>query len=143
MATTHGMCQTREYFSWVAMKQRCTNRNHNSYHNYGGRGIRICKRWRLFELFYKDMGNRPDGHSLDRINNNGNYNKLNCKWSSRMEQNSNKRIQKRNRSGMAGITRRNDIWRVEIRINNKHKYLGRTADLFEAFCIRKSAENKL
>ena len=137
------MCQTREYKSWISMNQRCRNKGHVSYHNYGARGIFICKRWKSFVSFYKDMGDRPIGYSLDRIDNEGNYNPQNCKWSSRDEQNNNKRIQKRNRSGMAGITKWKGKWRVEIRANNKCTYLGRTSDLFEAFCIRKSGENRL
>lgn len=87
----HGMRHTRSYKSWQGMKSRCLNKSVSSYKDYGGRGIKICKKWMKFENFYKDMGNRPNGTSLDRINNNKGYYKKNCKWSTPEEQNINKR----------------------------------------------------
>ena len=85
------MYGTRIYKSWAAMKERCLNSNCKSYKNYGGRGIIICFKWLKFEDFYRDMGDRPKGKSLDRIDNNGNYCKENCKWSTRKEQQNNMR----------------------------------------------------
>lgn len=79
------------YASWSNMKDRCRNPNNISFKNYGGRGINYCVRWEKFANFLEDMGYRPEGLSLDRINNNGNYCKENCKWSTRQEQNNNKR----------------------------------------------------
>ncbi len=80
------------YTSWRGIKSRCTNPNAKGYHNYGGRGITICKRWRSFENFLKDMGDRPSRkHSLDRKNNSKGYFKANCQWSTRDEQAANKR----------------------------------------------------
>lgn len=80
------------YATWTSMRHRCHNPKRNGYQNYGGRGITVCARWRdSFHNFLTDMGERPSRkHSLDRINNNGNYKKSNCKWSSRAEQNNNK-----------------------------------------------------
>lgn len=75
------------YMSWSGMIQRCTNPHYNEYEYYGGRGIVVCERWRKFSNFLKDMGNPPtDKHSIDRINNSGDYCKSNCCWSTPKEQ---------------------------------------------------------
>lgn len=85
--------QTCEYHAWEAMKQRCSNPNYAFYHNYGGRGIAVCDRWlHCFENFLADMGPRPDGRqSLDRVNNDGNYEPGNCRWATWSEQMHNRR----------------------------------------------------
>jgi hypothetical protein len=70
---------------------RCTNPNHASFKNYGGRGIQVCERWRTFDNFKSDMGPRPESGMLDRENNDGNYEPNNCRWATRKEQNSNRR----------------------------------------------------
>jgi hypothetical protein len=89
---THGKHGTPEYNAWKNMKKRCLNPSHKSYPNYGGRGIKVCNRWLEFKNFYKDMGERTSSiHSLDRINNDGDYEPLNCRWGTRQEQNNNKR----------------------------------------------------
>lgn len=84
-----------EYKSWDAMTQRTSNPNFIDYKNYGGRGIAVCERWRKFENFLADMGARPDGMSLDRINNDGNYEPGNCRWATRMQQRQNARPMRR------------------------------------------------
>lgn len=89
--TTHGMKGTKIYNIWSGMKARCNNKKCNKYKYYGGRGISICSEWDSFTTFYKDMGDKPKGMSLDRINNNGNYEPSNCKWSTSSEQQHNMR----------------------------------------------------
>lgn len=83
--------ETREYSTWSNMRNRCLNRNASKYPIYGGRGIQICDRWGLFENFLADMGERPEGMTLDRIDVNGNYEPGNCRWATVSQQNSNKR----------------------------------------------------
>jgi hypothetical protein len=82
-----------EYYSWRSMKLRCYYKSGKDYHQYGGRGIKVCLRWRKsFSNFLEDMGKRPSAdHTLDRINSNGNYTLKNCKWSTRKEQSNNRR----------------------------------------------------
>jgi hypothetical protein len=88
----HGMSHTSIHAIWATMIQRCYDKNCSNYSRYGERGIKICDRWRYsFINFYKDMGNKPKGKTLGRINNNGNYEKSNCRWENLEEQNNNKR----------------------------------------------------
>jgi len=89
--TSHGMSYTPEYRVWTNMKARCQDPNHQAYGNYGGRGISVCARWQFFEHFIIDMGPRHPGTTLERIDNNGNYELSNCCWATRSQQNSNKR----------------------------------------------------
>ena len=90
---THGLSKTREYETWCHMIQRCEDPRQPGYKHWGGRGITICDRWRNdFEAFLADMGHRPSAkHSLDRINNDGNYEPSNCRWATRHEQARNQR----------------------------------------------------
>jgi hypothetical protein len=85
------MTGTPTYHSWLNMKRRCLDPNHEHYPNYGGRGITFCERWKLFENFLADMGVRPEGMTLGRIKNSKGYYPLNCEWQTRQEQHSNKR----------------------------------------------------
>lgn len=90
--TKHGMRRTVEYSCWDNMKARCYNTKNTRYKDWGGRGIRVCDRWlESFAHFYEDMGDRPKGKSIDRIDNDGNYEPTNCKWSTPQEQALNKR----------------------------------------------------
>jgi hypothetical protein len=91
-ARTHGKTNTLAYVSWLGIIKRCYNPNEPAYKNYGGRGITVCEEWKnSFENFLHDMGPRPLGISIERIDNNGNYNKNNCVWASRKTQNRNSR----------------------------------------------------
>jgi hypothetical protein len=90
LLTTHGKSRSRAYKAWAGMKDRCYNKNNQYFHVYGGAGISVCERWLTgFDMFYQDMGDPPDGMSIDRINNKGNYEPSNCKWSSGSEQSRN------------------------------------------------------
>jgi hypothetical protein len=92
---THGMKSTSIWVIWTGIKSRCLNSNNRAYKNYGDRGITICDRWKSFELFYEDMGNRPDGLQIDRINNDGPYSKENCRWVTPKENCNNRRNSER------------------------------------------------
>lgn len=89
--TKHGMSGTSTHSIWNQMKRRCYKKNHPEYFRYGARGIRVCEEWHDFKNFYRDMGTRPKNRSLDRIDNNGNYSKSNCRWATIKQQNDNKR----------------------------------------------------
>lgn len=84
-------CVTRTYKSWCAMIQRCHNKNRDVYPLYGGRGIQVCDRWRDYSNFLADMGERPEGATLDRIDNNGDYTPQNCRWADHKTQTRNSR----------------------------------------------------
>ena len=84
--TTHGMSKTTEHSIWRNLKYRCNNKNSPQYAHYGARGISVCKKWNdSFEAFFKDMGLRPNGKELDRIDNEKGYSKENCRWATPSE----------------------------------------------------------
>ena len=88
---THGLSRTPEYRAWKSMMGRCYNSKDAAYPRYGGRGIVVCKRWHTFENFLADMKKRPTGLSLDRLNNDGNYEPSNCEWRTEEKQQNNRR----------------------------------------------------
>lgn len=87
----HGKSYTAEYSVWLGMRERCNNKMNPSYKRYGGRGISVCPEWDSFEVFLHDMGKRPTAsHSIERINNDGNYEASNCKWATKYDQANNR-----------------------------------------------------
>jgi len=89
---THGLYRTPTYYTWRAIISRCTDPKARNYPYYGGRGITLCDRWRQsFKAFHEDVGTRPDGMTLDRIDVNGNYEPGNVRWATKIEQEANKR----------------------------------------------------
>lgn len=108
--------QSPTYISWSSMKQRCDNPASIAYKNYGGRGITYDPAWADFVLFLEDMGEKPAGTSLDRIDNDKNYNKTNCRWATRREQNLNTRKQS---NPFRGITV-SGAGRYRVMIQGKH-----------------------
>lgn len=88
---THNKCYSRIYSIWKNMLSRCNNSNHDAFPDYGGRGIKVCERWLKFENFFADMGDPPEGLTIDRIDVNRNYEFYNCRWATWSEQNFNKR----------------------------------------------------
>jgi len=103
--------------TWINMKQRCQNPKSTHYQNYGGRGIRVCERWdRDFLAFVADMGERPSqNHTLDRIENNGDYEPTNCRWATRAEQGRNKR--NNHLVTYQGVTKPTSAWAEQMGIS--------------------------
>lgn len=139
----HRLTDSPAYKSWDHAKQRTTNSNNSNYKNYGGRGITMCQRWQdSFIEFLEDMGQRPEGTSLDRIDPDGNYEPSNCRWATRSLQARNQRLNRSSKSGHRGVIwdKANTKWRVMMQINGKQKTFGRFSNLNEAISIRKELE---
>ena len=133
---SHGLAKHRLYGTWRCMMQRCTKENHKHYVNYGGRGIKVCKEWYDVENFINDMDFTYNNKlTLDRINNDGNYERSNCRWVEKTIQQRNSRIlRSTNTSGYRGVSfnKVGNIWISQITIDGSNKYLGRYKTPLEA-----------
>lgn len=134
----HNMYKTPTYNSWSDMLQRCNNPKNIAYKNYGARGITVCDRWLKFENFFKDMGVRPEVLTIERVDNNLGYFKENCCYDTRTNQSRNQRLNKRNKTGVAGVTWHKGLkkWRVNI----ERKHIGVFLNLDDAIKARKQSE---
>ena len=143
---THGMARTKFYYVWKAMNDRCHNKTHQAYSNYGGRGITVD--WCSFEQFKADMfSSYKEGLEIDRVNNDGNYNKENCRWVTRSQNQSNKRV-----SGSVkyrGVCVVAGKYRASISIDGKSKSLGHfntaieAAKEFDKYAVSNNMDRKL
>jgi len=139
----HNKCHTPEYKIWAGLINRCENKNNYSYNDYGGRGISVCTRWRKsFILFLEDMGKRPDPKlSIERRDNNGNYEPENCYWATQVQQKRNTRTMKNNKTGIRGINlTEHNKYQVRIGINKKQIIIGSFSSIKKAAEARKQAE---
>ena len=102
----------KTYVVWKGMKSRCGNPNNASYKRYGGRGIQVCAQWHTFHAFLQDMGEAPNGMTLERINNDGNYEPANCTWATREEQQRNTRRTKKYKFDGQVLTQRE--WEIKL-----------------------------
>lgn len=134
------------YRSWSTMKDRCNNKNCPMYRYYGGSGVNYEVRWSDFLNFLEDMGERPEGTSLDRIDPSGNYCKGNCRWATREQQAYNQKLRSTNTSGKTGVyaCKYNKVptWIAFIEVDGKRKHPGSFKSFELAVAVREVAELK-
>ena len=139
----HGQSKTPTHKSWTQMFTRCYNKNDPAYKYYGEKGIEVCDRWKDFNNFFNDMGERPSkNYSLDRIDVKGDYEPSNCRWVVQTIQVINRNIQKSNTSGFEGVSynKLSKKWGASIRIMGDRLNLGYYKDIEDAIKIRKEYE---
>lgn len=134
----HYKSNTGAYKSWHGAKQRCTNPDSKDYKRYGGSGIGICERWLSFNNFLEDMGERPKGHELDRIDNTKGYSKENCRWASKTINMYNRGLLKRKKLPR-GVTFIDNKYRARITVNRVCYFIG----YFDNASLASQAYNKV
>jgi len=134
----------RTYTSWYEMIKRCYNKKSSKYSRYGGRGIRVTPAWLKLSTFVADLGERPIGRTLGRVNNDGDYSRENCRWETSTQQANNKGVYRNNTSGIKGVAflHEEKLWRAYGDRANARERLYFGKDFFEACCARKSWEIK-
>lgn len=136
---THGMSRSRTYKSWASAKDRCTNKKCSIYYRYGGVGITFSDHWMSFENFLRDMGDRPEGTSIDRIDTNGNYEPGNCRWATPRQQGLNKNLFSSNKSGISCVyLKPNGRFLVSIQRGKKTQLYKTVDGFFDACCLKMS-----
>ena len=137
----HGMSKHPVYRTWVDMIRRCYDKNSPVYEHYGGRGITVCDEWKdSFLTFYSDIGKRPKALTLDRINNDGDYEPSNCRWATQKEQIINRRISKNNKTGITGVSFYNGKYHAELYRDGKKIFRNSFETLEDAVEARRGAE---
>jgi hypothetical protein len=124
--TSHGLSASPTYRTWDAVIQRCTNPKSESFPSYGGKGVSVCDRWLDFNTFVADMGERPDGCTIDRIDGSGNYQPDNCRWATPTIQRINQSIRVNNTSGYRGVHfhKRLAKWQASIGFERQYYHMG-------------------
>ena len=141
----HGMHTHPLYHTWENMRARCNNANHTNYSWYGARGIKVCERWNDFSKFVADVGEKPTPkHTLDRIDNNGDYEPGNVRWATHLEQMHNQRVSYKSKTGVNGVyyDKRYKNYRVSIGSDGRKYHLGTYKKLSEAIDARRAGEKK-
>lgn len=127
------------YYTWKDMRQRCNCPTSKFYYLYGGRGIKICPEWDDFETFIRDMGPRPDGYTLERLDYDKGYSPKNCIWADWYTQNANKAVVKNSETGAVGVRKVRNRFKAYITVDGRQKHLGSTGALDEAVILREMA----